>query len=551
MRTRERPRVALVVALLLAAAAPGALAQPAAGATGSVEGAVVALEEGELIVDLSSATGAAVGDRVELWRKVQLRHPVTGRPVADRFRIGTLELLQVGAQLSLARPDGALSRKPAPGDVVVLPRRAAAPAPAGSETPAPPSGVTAAPAPDAAAATPALDADATAVSRLFDGLRGAPLVARIRAYEDYVRAHPRGRYAVVLFEEAAALRRLLEPTETAGLATTLALRSHEAPRSVLARAPVTVGVELTGEPVGAVLHARASHEPAYRSVPMRPTGGGYWAATLPADRVTGPRLQYFVEATRADGTAVAVVGRQDAPIDVRVDERPTVGGDGRSRNTASVSTDYADYNRGRGNDVAWQTEGVLGMRLRDVGVRAVRSGFGVYRGVGGSVEELDERGLAGRSVGLTYGYLETELGLSRLTGLGGRLVLGLEDDGLDGGFQLSLRVGSDLETNLLLGGEVLGGVGLRGFTQLDLRAIERVPMSFRVEVTNQPAGTSSDRGDTDDDEAREGSEVGARAIAQVGYVVAPGLELALRGSYQGRTIRHAGPGIGGAVGFSW
>jgi hypothetical protein len=64
-----------------------------------------------------------------------------------------------------------------------------------------------------------------------------------------------------------------------------------------------------------------------------------------------------------------------------------------------------------------------------------------------------------------------------------------------------------------------------------------VPIVLRSEVTNQPAGT--------------GSDVGVRLIGQVGYRILPHLVLAGRVSYQGRTINHAGPGVGAAVGYAW
>jgi hypothetical protein len=227
----------------------------------------------------------------------------------------------------------------------------------------------------------------------------------------------------------------------------------------------------------------------------------------------------------------------------------------RAPATVTVSTDYADWNNLKGNDVVWQTEGSVGMRFQDEGVRAARMGFGVYRGIGGSLDELDQQKLSGRRVGLTYGYLEGEFGLSHFTSIIGRLVIGLEDDGVNGGAQALLRIGNDRETNLTIGGEALGGIGLRGITELQLATFPRVPISFRTEVTNQPAGVSTGRPSASPigtvAVAQQEGEVGARAIAQVGYRFLPDLVIAVRGSYQGRTINHAGPGFGGAVTYQW
>ena len=180
-------------------------------------------------------------------------------------------------------------------------------------------------------------------------------------------------------------------------------------------------------------------------------------------------------------------------------------------------------------------------------------------GRGGSLRELDTLKLGGRAVGLTYGYLEGEYGISHFTGIIARVVVGLEDNGVSGGAQALLRLGNDRETNLQIGGEVLGSVGLRGITQLELNSFPKVPVLFRTEVTNQPAGVSrrgenvrpDQTGAAQDLISHDQGEVGARAIAQVGYRFLPTLVIAVRGSYQGRTINHAGPGFGGAVSYQW
>jgi hypothetical protein len=102
-------------------------------------------------------------------------------------------------------------------------------------------------------------------------------------------------------------------------------------------------------------------------------------------------------------------------------------------------------------------------------------------------------------------------------------------------------------------------VGLRGITQIELRSIPRFLLLFRTEVTNQPTGTRSRNeielgappAPTAPTLAEDVGDVGARAIAEVGYELWPELVISVRGSYQGRTIRHAGPGAGGGVKYRW
>ena len=570
---RVGARVAALAAILFASNA--AFGQPQREA---VEGHVLELSDGDIVVDLAHQRGARDGALVELWRPLAVKHPVTGQVINDRFLIGRLKLVQVREALSLARADGKLARAPVAGDVVIL-RLAKAAGPAGASpaavaavapptsTPAPagPEGVAPAPS-DATPPAPCdetgkatCDVDAIEVSKLFDGLRGQNPRTRILAYEAFVTRRPKGRYAIVLYEEAQQLRKLLgllasgEPVELAP-----SRRSFQAPADGLAGTGLTLGVELENA-VGAVFHSRNEGEVAYVSTPMQPAGDGYFTVHVPAERVRPARLEYFIEATTPSGKAVEVVGGAESPLRLPIDPLPAPKPPQRHDAIVSISSDYADWNNFKGNDKVWQTEGFVGMHLGDQGIRAIRTGFGVFRGVGGSLRELDQLKLGGRAVGLTYGYLEGEYGISHFTGIIARVVVGLGDNGVSGGAQALLRLGNDRETNLQIGGEVLGSVGLRGITQLELNTFAKVPVLFRTEVTNQPAGVSrrgkpvrpDDPDGAQDETSHDQGEVGARAIAQIGYRLLPTLVIAVRGSYQGRTINHAGPGFGGAVSYQW
>lgn len=509
---------------------------------------VIEIDGGDVILDVGRDSGLAPGDTVELWRPLKLRHPVTGKTLTDRFRIGTLELTQVRPELSLARATGALEREPAPGDVIVYRSRATAPPPSPGE---PASEAQAAPAPAD------LAPDAAHATEMMVALRGASISARVRAYDDFVRRFPESAISPTLYEESQALRRLYALSRSAPDAGAVKVDggveavAFESPRDVMRGEPLTVGIELSAQATGAVIHLRRPSSPAYVSVPMKPMGAGYFAATIPQSEIVAPSFQFFIEATGPDGRPTAVVGDERSPDSIRVMEPP--GEEKKSEILATIAliTDYADYNRLRGDDRVWQTEGSFGMRFSDTGLRALRSGFGVYRGVGGSVEELDELSLEPRDVGLTYGYVETEAAPIEALAFIGRGVVGLGDDGVTGGGQLLVRIGHDQRTNLLLGGELLGSVGLRSIAQLELNSFERFPIMLRTEVTNQPAGASPSEDDGTDGVARDGGEIGARGIAQLGFRVVDELVIAARGSFQGRTIEHAGPGVGGAVSYTW
>ncbi|HMJ11062.1 MAG TPA: hypothetical protein VK524_06620 [Polyangiaceae bacterium] len=525
------------------------LERAAAAQAESSEGYVVKVDGDDVIVDIAGKKGAAEGDVLELWRPLKLKHPVSGRIVVDRFSIGRLVLKEVRSELALARADGDLEQPPLAGDVVVLHGKIAQSTP--EQAPRRPERARA----SHASASTRMDEAELAVTKLFEALRGADVVTRIRAYEGFVHAHPSSRFSPTLHEEALALRRLLE---LGSERTRPELVSFAAPESAASGMSLSVALEAR-DAAGAVLHTRRPGEVAYRTTPMQPLGPGYFGVTLPAERMQHPELEYFVELTGASGAARSVVAGAGHPNQIEIERVPLPLPPLAHESVVSVLTDYADWNRLRGNDVVWQTEGYFGVRFADVGLRAGRTGFGVYRGVGGSLDELDREGKSARRVGLTYGYLEGEYGFTPSASLIARGVIGLDDSGVAGGAQLHVRIGSDRSTNLLLGGEMLGGIGARLITQLELSSWQRVPILFRTEVTNQPAGTRADEDDVRPDEPHAAlqdtsllrGEVGARAIAQVGYRLWPELTIAARGSYQGRTINHAGPGFGGAVTYSW
>lgn len=552
----------------------------------------MAVADGEIFVDLAGARGAKQGDVVELWRPVELRHPVTRQRIRDRFPIGTITLSHVGESLARATDVSGLDREPQRGDIVILRRAVSAARPAPPPAPPPtippwptdtahapdqaeptaPGGAAAAPGKNATPVKPAAEPtkpaspaerDAQAVTELFDSLRGSTVVKRVNAYEAWVAKHPESPYSTFLFEEAALLRRAVgvyqELQQSRARKLDVTIEQFAPPEEALPDQPLTMALRLRGKPTAVIIHLRTTGQPSFETMTLRRTGRDYYSVTIPAKRMEEPGLEYFFEATSPDGKSHPLLGGVGAPLRVEVRSIPEPTRFRPPRATVALWTDYADYNRFRGNDVAWQTEGYFGMRFGDIGVRALRSGFGVYRGVGGSLEDLDELDKSPRKIGLTYGYLEGEFGIHELFSVLARPVVGLGDDGITGGAQTLVRIGNDLGTNLQLGGEILGTVGLRGIAQFELKVFEDWPMMLRSEVTNQPAGSASSLGevrpDVDDalpeDTSLDANDIGVRGIAQVGYRIVDSLIVSVRGSYQGRTINHSGPGFGGAISYSW
>ena len=572
---------ALVLALL--SSSPGAHAQAAraagdtapAGAPAAAAqpqlGHVLAVQANGVILDLSEVQGLSQGTSVELWRPIKLKHPVTGRTVEDRFQIGRLSITQVRPHMSLAVPHGALDRPAEPGDVVIAPPRApVVPPVAGTgvpgERPRLPDGEpdladVAAPDPTRppAAAAPigaAEDRDVRELTELFNQLKGATPRARLLAYAGFIKEHRSNRFAPALLEQARALKSLMVAGKGAESAE---LEHHEPPRVALVNQPLSLAVQLKSAHAGVLVHFKSRTESTFQTQPARRAGRNFFATTLPPAAVRIDGLQYFIEAVGSGGQPLPLVGTAASPVTVSTRHDWDTSTPKRPAATAKFIADYADYNRLRSNDRDWRLEADFGLRLNDVGLRALRSGFGVYRGIGGSLYDLDELNKSPRAVGLTYGYLEAEYAFQDNASLIARTLLGLDDNGVSGGLQGHVRIGSDRGTNVTLGGEILGDIGVRGITELSISPLSRFPIVFRSEVGNQPAGATPDASEVRPFEAGapventsvEQSDVGVRGIVQVGYRLLPELVVSARASYQGRNIKHSGPGFGGAILYSW
>jgi len=163
------------------------------------------------------------------------------------------------------------------------------------------------------------------------------------------------------------------------------LLNFHAPEEIPTGAPVVLSIELLGPAIGAVLQVRGPDEAGYVPLQMHADGPGYWSASIPVDRIKTPTVLFFIEAVDAKGVAEPIEGTAESPHGIKVFGPPRPEAPKSWESTASIWTDYADYNRLRGNDYAWQTEGWFGMRFGDIGLRAIRSGFGVYKGKGGGL----------------------------------------------------------------------------------------------------------------------------------------------------------------------
>jgi hypothetical protein len=168
---------------------PPPVAQAAEGEKRAPELNHVLAVDGEMVVlDVSEATGAKVGNVVELWRPLRLRHPVSGELIEDTVLIGKMRLSQVRAKLSLAKPIGELVEPLVAGDVVILGDDEGAAAYRHDELQQP----------EPSPAVSARSMDAAAVDAMMITLRGASLRKRVATYDAFLRKYPDSAYAATL-----------------------------------------------------------------------------------------------------------------------------------------------------------------------------------------------------------------------------------------------------------------------------------------------------------------------------------------------------------------
>ncbi len=548
-----KPAIALFMSCAVVALSQHVRAQTAGAGqdAATVRATIVRIEGDDVFLDVGRE--ALAGARtLTVYRRVVVRHPLTRKSLADRFAIGELQIVQAGDSLTLARAAATPARPFGVGDGAEA-QLAIAPTTAAPHEPA------AAPAPAAALAPPATTggapSEASELLRHFQATLAQSPDYRARVYDAYLRRYPRSAYRAFLDQEIRYLRaweraavahaRDREGMQRAALLASAVelLPPDQLPAGRAAELALLVRAE--ADVRGLLLHVRGAgvDAGAYRSLPMELDGRGHARARIPGELVRAPGLEFFIEAVNTRGETARAFASAGAPRKISVPSEAVPAE--RRRDPAMrvrVSSELASFDGLSGRDYFLINEGDFFYRMRHGRLYGVRMGYGRFDGEGGTVEQLDELALEPQPAGFTYAFFEGEFVLTELLGLAlrGTLGLGRPDPGeqgeITGGFQTRLRIGDPTATHLLIAGELLPEIGQRAFLYLGWELIERVPMAAEVQVTDQPVNSD---------------ELAVRIVYELGYRFADRFALALRPSYQLRTIRHAGPGVGLSATFDW
>jgi len=499
-----------------------------------VRGAVVKVEAHELYIDLGSDRGVRPGLALRIKRTIALHHPVTRAPVEDWIPIGSASITQAGAVLSRAVV-GELVAEVKPGDVAEVLVIGA------------PAAVPAAPAPVEHA--PVVDPQIADVLAVFTAQAGQPIETRIAAWERYLSTHPVSPYGDAIrhdLDELHAMRDQLHAQTVAQNTSVLATVAHSAPGEAAANAaiPVVFVLDQPEHVASAYLHYRVRGEATYRSTLLAREHEIYLRGTVPADVVQPPGVEYFVEVSTPAGRSGLALGTPEQPVEVDVSGPPLLdrfaSQPGRSSlQLRSQYLDFATLDTRAGDhrdrllaataDFTYRTRGVL----ESLGV-----GYGVYAGQGGSADTTWTPDNPIPKSGFDYGYVDAELGgtLGAVhVSLGGQLIAGVGRGGFGMGGEGRVRIGDRDATNLLFSARTIDQVGFLSLVRFGTRVAPRVRFGVSVGATNQPT---------------EG-DIGVQLGSDVEIAIARAVSLLVSGSWQGRSVEHAGLGGGAGMGVSW
>lgn len=509
------------------------LAPTAASAgDGALEGRVLRVQEGEVVLDLAGGRGVPSNAILQVYRRLVVKHPITGKDLEDRFPIGQVPVAEVGELLAIVRDTSGLSRPPAAGDYVVYEPNARQPA-------APP------------IETEPVDADpeTIAVEYTLKSNMGQPLADQIRRWEQVLQAFPDGTYAENIGRELTQLRALLDqareaqaapptPREPGRLTT-----RHLAPAHIPKGQPAALAIAVV-EPEyvhdARLLVRRAGHR-AWDALPLQRDGDYYFRGQLPGKYTAEPgAVEYFVELVRTNAALEAAAGSAKKPLRVDVTPPPP-GAEGPGSSQAVVESRYVDFNTsGAAPDHYFQVEGAFTYGVDWWILRTIRVGVGMINGEGGPTELIDAGG-ATRTISLNYAFAEAEIGVGPWVGLATRISGGNHHTTADGtstavaGFEGRARFGRFDGTRLVIGGAFVEDVGSKIFTDMHVEVFERVPLKGSAVVTDLPVA----------------ADWGLRLSGQAGYRVTDWLTVNAEAGWNARTIHHHGFTAGGGLALNW
>ncbi|MBI4703036.1 MAG: hypothetical protein HY744_18115 [Deltaproteobacteria bacterium] len=349
---------------------------------------------------------------------------------------------------------------------------------------------------------------------------------------------------------------------------------QSAPEPWLYHAPLAVAI--AHEPL--VIEARIEHPELVRSavlvyrtgggpyaqVPFRRLPAGDYVASIPAEQVVEPGLDYAIEIERPSGARVAAFSTPADPQHVQVREEGmdlveralerklegrrselTARGEYVSfgKSTAQVEGPGGVLEHQSVDDRYYRVEGAYAYRpLRAVSELSLRAG--VIRGSAPvPVRELIPGQDEGErfDVGLNYAAPTVRFRLHDKWHIDGSLLASVTEVGFSAGTGAALHIGDPRGSKFSVGFETIQSLaaetsfGTRFFTELDIQAHRRLRVSPIIEVSDMPSA----------------EHFGVRLIGEVGVDIGHGFSATARTGYQARDVTSGGVSGGGSVSYAF
>jgi hypothetical protein len=501
-----------------------------------VRGVVLKVEQQEIYIGLGSNQGLANGAPIRIKRPVQLKHPITRALVEDWVPVATASITQVGGAMSRA-VSGAPAGEVKVGDLaeVLLVKAAPQPAP-GAGAPATPPG-------------PPVDPATLEVLQAFTAQIGLPLEARIAGWERFRSTRASSPYAADVERELAALRLVLEQLSTGSdsprreVVTRVKHLSRPSTR-LGGEVPLVFVIEQPERVASAFLHFRTSGARSFRRLLLDREHELYLRGTIPAELITPPGIEYFVEVSAPDGSSSLALASPEEPVKVTVAPPPLLDQITAAPGQSSVRItfdhlDFATFDKRRGDRTDQLTSATIDFLYRLRGpVDSLGVGYGTFLGEGGFADQAWSPDAPAPRTGFQYGYADIELGTSPqplALSAGAKVIAGVGRDGFGLGIEGRVRIGSRDAANLQLLASTLEEVGFLSTIRLGVSPLRHLLVGVSVGATDQPG-----RGD-----------IGVKLGTELEWTGLSRFSMILRGSWQGRTIDHGGIGGGGGLGVSW
>ncbi len=317
----------------------------------------------------------------------------------------------------------------------------------------------------------------------------------------------------------------------AGAAEPSARFFHTPPAEAAEGQPLVIEAKIDRSWQTAVeIHYRTIGDAAWKALEFqRGTAVDDWRATVPADAVRPPGVEYYIAsadtahfASERDPHQVMVF--EDAGKLEREEELARVNGRRARVHTAYEIVDFGKRTTTgmRGEtieraDYFYRVDVDFTYRLLRFPLYSLRFGATRLLGRTGGVESGFKEA----------GWVEIRLRLTSLLEIDGRGIVALTGTGVSLGGRGEVRVGSDLRSHVAFGLEGVAETGSSFFLRLGWDTVPRFPMSTTVEITDFPSPTRPH---------------GVRLVYDVAYPMANGVRPGARLGYQARD-----PAVGGVA----